>query len=116
MISKETFIKILTDLKDLRTKWDALQSAAEALSDGCYVDFWPYLRYEEMIETLLNETFNYGMSETYSWSPISTYMIEGNYGAEVKYLIDKEDNFDISTPEKLYEYYLRQLEENYDGK
>ena len=57
--------------------------------------------------------FNYGIRTI--MVPIST-MIEGNYGAEVKYLIDKEDNFDISTPEKLYEYYLRQLEENYDGK
>ena len=104
LIKKDDFVSILNFLKERRVDWDNLQTALEKLSPDNYVNFWPYLEYEDKINNLLNCIFNFNSD----WSPITYYMIEGNYGLDnIEYLKEYSvDNItgDITTPENLYNY------------
>lgn len=118
MISEKIFISTLKELKNKRKDWEDLVSAMCKLCPGNYVDFWPELEYETLIENVLNDAFEFEPS----WSPISYFMIDGGYGEDSRSVL-KEYEVDgfkgsICTFEKLYKYcvdlktYLKEKEIN----
>lgn len=100
-MSKNKFVKLMKELSQKRRLWDQFQASAEELSPGEYVNFWPFLWYEDQIRFLLNNMFGYaGQDDT----PIDWFMVEGQYGREPSYLVYEEDGeqVDIRTVDKLY--------------
>lgn len=108
MISKVEFVQLMNDLSDKRQNWDKLQEAAELLSPGEYINFWPYFSYEDEIRLLLNNMFGYSEKDD---SPIDWFMVEGDFGKNKEALVYFVDNtkIDISTPQKLYNVIVKNV-------
>lgn len=111
MISKEEFIKIIKRLKDYNDLQDKIQKLFENNIDNKEMDFMNAgsicVGHETIVLKLLENMFN--DKDTISW-----WLYECNYGRDFS-LGDLEVDgveIDLSTPEKLYDYLVKCMEED----
>ncbi len=112
MITKEQFVKIINRLRDYNDLQDKIQELFEDNIDNQEMDFMNAgsicVGHETIVVELLENLFN--ERRTISW-----WIYELNYGRNYKEGCIAEANgtpIDLSTPEKLYDYLIKEMEEN----
>ena len=110
MISKEKFVEIINRLKDYNDLQDKIQNLFRDNIDNQEMDFMNAgsicVSHESIVVELLKDMFNV-KDDLISW-----WLYECNYGRDFS-LGDLEDNgveIDLSTPEKLYDYLIKNME------
>ena len=103
MLSKEVFVECINFMKD---RSDAADKVNKVFTDG-FEDsvFYPYLRYETMMEKVLKDA----MCDENDW--ISWFLYEMDYGRDVKLDSAAEEDgtpIDLTTPEKLYDFLIKE--------
>ena len=111
-MTKEEFVNLFNTIQSYRDKFDVLADAAEALSEGFYVNFFPNLKYESLIVDLLNRLFKEDPENSiFDW-----FMYELNFGRDYKegtndglFTIFESDNSThlINSSEALYDYLVK---------
>lgn len=103
MLSKETFVKTINFLKERNDKVEEINKLfTEEFEDSI---FYPYFKYEHVVVKLLTEI----MKDKGDW--IEYYLYECDYGNDIKPdSVQEEDGtpIDITTPEKLYEFLIKE--------
>ena len=110
MISKKKFVEIINRLKDYNDLQDKIQDLFRDNMDNQEMDFMNAgsicVSHESIVVELLKDMFNV-KDDLISW-----WLYECNYGRDFS-LGDLEDNgveIDLSTPEKLYDYLIKNME------
>lgn len=110
MISKEEFVKIIKRLKDYNDLQDNINELFRDNIDNQEMDFMNAgsicVGHETIVVELLENIFN--DKDTISW-----WLYECNYGRDFS-LGDLEVDgvgIDLTTPEKLYDYLIKEMEE-----
>ncbi len=110
MITKEQFVKIINRLRDYNDLQDKIQDLFRDNIDNQEMDFMNAgsicVGHETIVVGLLENMFN--DTDTISW-----WIYELDYGRSFKLgnmTVDGED-IDLSTPEKLYDYLIKEMEE-----
>ena len=108
MISKEKFVEIINRLKDYNDLQDKIQNLFRDNIDNQEMDFMNAgsicVGHESVVVELLKDIFK-------DEEEISYYLYECDYGRDTKNKIFIEDKpIDISTPEKLYDYLIKNME------
>lgn len=110
MISKKKFVEIINRLKDYNDLQDKIQNLFRDNIDNREHDFMNAgsicVSHESIVAELLKDMFNV-KDDLISW-----WLYECNYGRDFS-LGDLEDNgveIDLSTPEKLYDYLIKNME------
>lgn len=110
MITKQEFVKIINRLRDYNDLQDKIQDLFRDNIDNQEMDFMNAgsicAGHESIVVKLLENIFN--DKDTISW-----WLYECNYGRDFS-LGDLEINgveIDLSTPEKLYDYLIKEMEE-----
>lgn len=110
MISKKKFVEIINRLKDYNDLQDKIQNLFRDNIDNREHDFMNAgsicVSHESIVVELLKDMFNV-KDDLISW-----WLYECNYGRDFS-LGDLEDNgveIDLSTPEKLYDYLIKNME------
>lgn len=110
MISKEKFVEIIGRLRDYNDLQDKIQDLFRDNMDNQEMDFMNAgsicVSHESIVVELLKDMFNV-KDDLISW-----WLYECNYGRDFS-LGDLEDNgveVDLSTPEKLYDYLIKNME------
>lgn len=110
MISKKKFVEIINRLKDYNDLQDKIQNLFRDNIDNQEMDFMNAgsicVSHESIVVELLKDMFNV-KDDLISW-----WLYECNYGRDFS-LGDLEDNgveIDLSTPEKLYDYLIKNME------
>ena len=110
MISKEKFVEIINRLKDYNDLQDKIQNLFRDNIDNQEMDFMNAgsicIGHESVVVDLLKNIFD----DKYDY--IGYYLYECDYGRETENKIfDNDDKpIDISTPEKLYDYLIKNME------
>lgn len=111
MITKEQFVKIINRLRDYNDLQDKIQDLFRDNIDNQEMDFMNAgsicVGHETIVVKLLENMFN--ERRTLSW-----WIYELDYGRKYKEGCISEANgtiIDLSTPEKLYEYLIKEMEE-----
>ena len=122
LLSKEEFCKIINKLKtinDLYEELDCCYNKYKNLLGGCIEPYSLEISCENEIIKLLEIIMNDKPTNDYYGSNISYFIYELNYGKNYKAGMvtdkNKDGSFidvDISTPEKLYEYLIKNMEQN----
>lgn len=108
MISKEEFIEIIDKLRKVNDFVDETNAKAKELDDAIISDFYNTMSlsisHENIVVRLLENMFN--DKDTLSW-----WLYEQNYGRSFKlgYLEDNGEKVDLRTPEKLYDYLIKEM-------
>lgn len=109
MISKEEFVKIIKRLRDYNDLQDKIQELFRDNIDNQEMDFMNAgsicIGHETIVVELLENMFN--DKDTISW-----WLYECNYGRDFS-LGDLEVDgvgIDLTTPEKLYDYLIKGME------
>ncbi len=109
MITKEQFIKIINRLRDYNDLQDKIQDLFRDNIDNQEMDFMNAgsicVGHETIVVELLENMFN-------DTDTISYWLYECNYGRDFKLgnmIVDGEE-IDLSTPEKLYDYLIKEME------
>ncbi|MCI8273293.1 MAG: hypothetical protein HFJ55_04335 [Clostridia bacterium] len=113
MISKEQFIKIINRLRNYNDLQDKIQDLFRENIDNQEMDFMNSgsicIGHETIVVQLLENMFN-DRGKYISW-----YLFEQDYGRTVSIddVFDKDTGkfIDLSTPEKLYDYLVKEMEE-----
>lgn len=115
MISKEEFVKIINRLRDYNDLQDKIQDLFRDNIDNQEMDFINAgsicVGHETIVIQLLENMFN-DKNGLISW-----WIFERDYGREVLTTDVKDNNgkyIDLSTPEKLYDYLVKEMEEDYE--
>lgn len=110
MISKKKFVEIIGRLRDYNDLQDKIQDLFRDNIDNREHDFMNAgsicIGHESVVVELLKDMFNV-KDDLISW-----WLYECNYGRDFS-LGDLEDNgveIDLSTPEKLYDYLIKNME------
>lgn len=110
MISKKKFVEIIGRLRDYNDLQDKIQDLFRDNMDNQEMDFMNAgsicVSHESIVVELLKDMFNV-KDDLISW-----WLYECNYGRDFS-LGDLEDNgveIDLSTPEKLYDYLIKNME------
>ena len=110
MITREEFIDIIEKLREIDGFVKETNDKARKLNDAIISDFFNAsslsISHENIVVRLLENMFN--DEEIISW-----WLYELDYGRKFKkgYLKDGDGkNIDVSTPEKLYDYLIENLE------
>lgn len=109
MISKQEFVNIINRLRNYNDLQNKIDELFEENIDNREMDFMDAgsicIGHETIVVRLLENIFN--DKNTISW-----WLYECNYGRDFS-LGDLEDNgveIDLSTPEKLYDYLIKEME------
>lgn len=108
LISKTEFTDTLTTLKDQAKRFDKLRDAMQDLCPDFYVDFYPQSIYEDLVINTLARFFPHSIDD------INYFAYKLNYGADWKKdsITDIDGTpINISTPQELYDYLVRNEEE-----
>lgn len=110
MITKQKFVEIVNRLKDYDDLQKKIQELFKDNIDNQEMDFMNAgsicVSHESVVVELLKDMFNV-KDDLISW-----WLYECNYGRDFS-LGDLEDNgveIDLSTPEKLYDYLIKNME------
>ena len=110
MISKERFVEIIERLRNYDDLQKKIQELFKDNIDNQEMDFMNAgsicIGHESVVVELLKDMFNV-KDDLISW-----WLYECNYGRDFS-LGDLEDNgveIDLSTPEKLYDYLIKNME------
>ena len=109
MITKEQFVKIINRLRDYNDLQDKIQNLFRDNIDNQEMDFMNAgsicIGHETIVVELLENMFN--DKDTISW-----WLYERDYGRSFTIGIIAIDgvNIDLSTPEKLYDYLVKERE------
>ena len=110
MINKEEFCKIIKRLTDYNDLQDKIQDLFRDNIDNQEMDFMNAgsicVGHETIVVQLLKNMFN-------NTDTISYWLYELDYGRKYKKGCFKDENgkkIDISTPEKLYDYLVKEME------
>ena len=114
MITKQEFVKIINRLRDYNDLQDKIQELFKDNIDNQEMDFMNAgsicVGHETIVVKLLENMFN----DRGNW--ISWWLYEQDYGRSVNIddVFDKEIGkfVDLTTPEKLYDYLIKEMEEN----
>ena len=114
MITKQEFVKIINRLRDYNNLQDKIQELFKDNIDNQEMDFMNAgsicVGHETIVVKLLENMFN-DRGNLISW-----WLYEQDYGRSVNIddVFDEEiEKFvDLTTPEKLYDYLLKEMEEN----
>ncbi len=114
MITKQKFVKIINRLRDYNDLQDKIQELFKDNIDNQEMDFMNAgsicVGHETIVVKLLENMFN----DRGNW--ISWWLYEQDYGRSVNIddVFDKEIGkfVDLTTPEKLYDYLIKEMEEN----
>ena len=118
MITKEQFCKIIKRLRDYNDLQDKIQELFRDNIDNQEMDFMNAgsicIGHETIVVELLENIFN--DKDTISW-----WLYEQDYGRSVSIddVFDEEIGkfIDLTTPEKLYDYLIKEMEEkDYENK
>ncbi len=111
LISKEEFCKIIKRLRDYNDLQDKIQDLFRDNIDNQEMDFMNAgsicVGHETIVVQLLESMFN-------DTDTISYWLYECNYGRDYEkdmILVDGVDA-DLTTPEKLYDYLIKEMEKN----
>lgn len=112
MITKEQFCKIIKRLKDYNDLQDKINELFRDNIDNQEMDFMNAgsicIGHETIVVELLENIFNDG--DILSW-----WILEKNYGRYVLATdikdIETGEYIDLTTPEKLYDYLIKEMEE-----
>ncbi len=112
MISKEEFVKIIKRLRDYNDLQDKINELFRDNIDNQEMDFMNAgsicVGHETIVVELLENIFN--DKDTISW-----WLYEQDYGRSVSIddVFDEEIGkfIDLTTPEKLYDYLIKEMEE-----
>jgi len=109
LISKEEFCQIIKRLKDTDDIVDKVNNMFNSSIDNKINDFMNaaslMICHEDIVVQLLEKMFN----DTHN---ISWWLYECNYGEDFKIgdLTDSDKEIDLTTPEKLYDYLIENME------
>ena len=109
MISKEEFCEIIERLKETDDIVDKVNNIFNSSIDSKTSDFMNaaslMICHEDIVVKLLEKIFN--DTQNISW-----WLYECNYGKSFKIgdLIDNDKEIDLTTPEKLYDYLIENME------
>lgn len=110
MISQEEFVKIINRLKETDELKNKINSLIRESTDCALTDFTEVgsllICHEDLVVKLLEKMFN--DTDTLSW-----WLYDLDYGKKFKIgAIMHENGYkpDLSTPEKLYNYLLKEME------
>lgn len=110
MISKEQFVKIINRLRDYNDLQHNIQSLFDNCIDNRENDFTNAgsicVGHETIVVELLENMFN-------DKDTISYWLYECDYGRDYRLgnmTVDGKD-IDLTTPEKLYDYLIKEMEE-----
>lgn len=109
MISKEEFCEIIKRLKETDDIVDKVNNMFNSSIDSKISDFMNaaslMICHEDIVVKLLEKIFN--DTQNISW-----WLYECNYGKNFKIgdLIDNGKEIDLTTPEKLYDYLIENME------
>lgn len=114
MITKQEFVKIINRLRDYNDLQDKIQELFKDNIDNQEMDFMNAgsicVGHETIVVKLLENMFN-DRGNLISW-----WLYEQDYGRSVNIddVFDEEiEKFvDLTTPEKLYDYLIKEMEEN----
>ena len=114
MITKQEFVKIINRLRDYNNLQDKIQELFKDNIDNQEMDFMNAgsicVGHETIVVKLLENMFN-DRGNLISW-----WLYEQDYGRSVNIddVFDEEiEKFvDLTTPEKLYDYLIKEMEEN----
>ena len=114
MITKQEFVKIINRLRDYNDLQDKIQELFKDNIDNQEMDFMNAgsicVGHETIVVKLLENMFN----DRGNW--ISWWLYEQDYGRNVNIddVFDEEIGkfVDLTTPEKLYDYLIKEMEEN----
>ena len=114
MITKQEFVKIINRLRDYNDLQNKIQELFKDNIDNQEMDFMNAgsicVGHESIVVKLLENMFN----DRGNW--ISWWLYEQDYGRSVNIdnVFDKEIGkfVDLTTPEKLYDYLIKEMEEN----
>lgn len=114
MITKQEFVKIINRLRDYNDLQDKIQELFKDNIDNQEMDFMNAgsisVGHETIVVKLLENMFN----DRGNW--ISWWLYEQDYGRSVNIddVFDEEIGkfVDLTTPEKLYDYLIKEMEEN----
>lgn len=111
MISKEQFVKIINRLKEADETVNKVNNILKNTSDSIENDFMNAsamsISHESLVVELLQDIFNDKLNITY-------WLYELDYGRKYYDGCVQETNgsiIDISTPEKLYDILIKEMEE-----
>lgn len=109
MITKEQFVKIINRLRAYNDLQNKIQQLFRDNIDNQEMDFMNAgsicVGHETIVVELLENMFN-DKDDLISW-----YLFEQNYGRAKDTAIWENDKYiDISTPEKLYDYLVKEME------
>lgn len=114
MITKDQFVKIINRLRDYNDLQDKIQDLFRDNIDNQEIDFMNAgsicVGHETIVVQLLENMFN----DVGEYSTISWWIYECNYGRrkDMTYIIEPDDTWiDLSTPEKLYDYLVKEMED-----
>ena len=105
MITKKEFIDIINKLKEANDFVNETNEKARKLDDAIISDFFNAsslsISHENIVENMFNDT------DTISW-----WLYEKDYGRnpELKMWDEFDNEIDVSTPEKLYDYLIKNVE------
>lgn len=109
MITKKEFIDIINKLKEANDFVNETNEKARKLDDAIISDFFNAsslsISHENIVVKLLENMFN--DTDTISW-----WLYEKDYGRnpELKMWDEFDNEIDVSTPEKLYDYLIKNVE------
>ncbi len=111
MITKKEFIKIINHLKEVNDFVNETNDKAKKLNDAIISDFFNAsslsISFEDDLIKVLENMFE---TDLISW-----WLYELDYGREFElgYIIESDGTTkpDLSTPEKLYDYLIKNMEE-----
>ena len=109
MITKKEFIDIINKLKEVNDFVYETNEKARKLDDAIISDFFNAsslsISHENIVVKLLENMFN--DTDTISW-----WLYEKDYGRnpELKMWDEFDNEIDVSTPEKLYDYLIKNVE------
>jgi hypothetical protein len=115
MISKKEFVEIIKKIMEVNDFVEETNDNAKKLHDAIVSDFFNasslMISHENIVVKLLENMF-LDIDSTISW-----WLYEKDYGRKFKIgdmSVDGVDT-DLTTPEKLYDYLIKEYEENKNG-
>lgn len=109
MITKKEFVKIINNLREVNDFVEETNSRARKLHDSIISDFYNTtslsISHENTVVELLENMFN--DKDIISW-----WLYECDYGRKFKigYFKVEGNQIDLTTPEKLYDYLIKEKE------